>query len=157
MAWDGVSGAPVEPISKPALNSPKSLYMISYIAIWWINSKVPEGSMNTSENNCVARESSRVIILKSRLSSTGHSVCTREVRDIFDRQTRIPSYLWQPMCSRVLQPWGRLNSTTVPVRNITFRTVPSLLKTISMTIPFMLHNIFRILHGLIMCPHIVHF
>ena len=46
--------------------------------------------MNTSENNSVAHESSRVIILKSRLSCTGHSACTREVRDIFDRETRIP-------------------------------------------------------------------
>ena len=45
----------------------------------------------TSENNSVAHESSCVIILKSSLSSTGHSACTREVRDIFDRQTRIPS------------------------------------------------------------------
>ena len=61
----------------------KSRYLISYVAIWWINSKVPEGSMNTSENNRVARESSRVIILKSRLNSTGHSACTREVRDVF--------------------------------------------------------------------------
>ena len=63
--------------------------------------------MITSENNSVARESSRVIILKSRLNSTGHSACTNEVRDIFDRQT-------------VLQPWDRRNSMTVPVRNVTY-------------------------------------
>ena len=42
-----------------------------------------EGSMITSENSSVARESSRVIILKSRLNLTGHSACTSEVRDIF--------------------------------------------------------------------------
>ena len=84
------------------LELPKSRYLISYRAIWWINSKVPEGSMITSENNSVARESSRVIILKSRLNSTGHSACTSEVRDIFDRQTHVPNDWWQLMCSRVL-------------------------------------------------------
>ena len=68
---------------------PKSRYLISYIAIWWINSKVPIGLIITSENNSVARESSRVILLNSRLNSTGHSACTSEVRDIFDRQTRV--------------------------------------------------------------------
>ena len=101
------------------LELPKSLCLISYIAIWWINSKVPEGSMNTSENNSVARESSRVILLKSRLNSTGHFACMREVRNIFDRQTCIPNDWWLPMCSRVFQPWGRHNSTTAPVRNFT--------------------------------------
>ena len=95
------------------LEQRKSRFLISYIAIWWINSKVPEGSMITSENN-----SSRVIILKSRLNSTGHSSCTSEVRDIFDRQTHVPNHWWQLMYSRVLQPWGHRNSTTVPVRNI---------------------------------------
>ena len=99
---------------------PKSHYFISYIAIWWINSKVPEGcSMITSVNKSVARESSRVIILKSRLNSTGHSSCTSEVHDIFDRQTHVPNDWWQLMCSRVLQPRDRCNSTTAPVRNIT--------------------------------------
>ena len=44
-----------------------------------------------SENNSVARESSRVIILKSRLDSTAHSACTSEFRDIFDRQTHVPN------------------------------------------------------------------
>ena len=101
------------------LELPKSRYLISYIAIWWINSKVPEGSMITSENNSVARESSRVIILKSRLNSTGHSACTSEVRDIFDRKTHVPNDWWQLMCSRVLQPWDHRNSTTAPVCNIT--------------------------------------
>ena len=42
-----------------------------------------EGSKITSENSCVARESSSAIILRSRLKSTGHSACTSEVRDIF--------------------------------------------------------------------------
>ena len=75
--------------------------------------------MITSENNSVARESSRVIILKSRLNSTGDSACTSEVHDIFDRQTHVPNDWWQLMCSRVLQPWDRRNQKTVPVRNIT--------------------------------------
>ena len=56
---------------------PKSRYLISYIEIWWINSKVPEGSVITSENNSLAYESSCVIILKSRLNSTGHSARMR--------------------------------------------------------------------------------
>ena len=71
--------------------------------------------MITSENNSVARESSRMIILKSRLNSTGHSACTSEVRDIFDRQTHVPDDWCQLMCSRVLQAWDRRNSTTTPV------------------------------------------
>ena len=60
--------------------------------------------MITSENSSVTRESSRVIILKSRLDPTGHSACISEVRDIFDRQTHVPNDGWQLMCSRVLQP-----------------------------------------------------
>ena len=44
------------------------------------------GSIITSENS-----SARVIILKSRLNSTGHSACTSEVRDILDRQTHEPN------------------------------------------------------------------
>ena len=70
-------------------------------------------------NSSAARESSRVIILKSRLNATGHSACTSEVRDIFDRQTYVPNDWWQLMCSNVLQPWDRRNSMTAPVRNIT--------------------------------------
>ena len=73
----------------------------------------------TSENSSVARESSRVIILKSHLDSTGHSAWRIEVRDIFDRQTHVPKDWWQLMCSRVLQPWDRCHSMTVPVHNIT--------------------------------------
>ena len=76
--------------------------------------------MITSENSSVARESSSVIILKSRLDSTGHSASTSEVRDIFDRLTHVPNDWWQLMCSRVLQPWDRLNSMTAPICNITF-------------------------------------
>ena len=91
--------------------------------IWWINSKVPEGLMITSENSNVARESSRVIILKSRLDSTSHSACTSEVCDIFDRQTLVPNDWWQLMYSRVLQPWDRRESMTAPVRNITVTTL----------------------------------
>ena len=65
------------------LELPKSCYLISYIEILWINSKVPEGSVITSENKSVTRESSRMIILKSCLNSTGHSAHTHEVYDIF--------------------------------------------------------------------------
>ena len=83
-----------------------------------------EGSMITSENRSASRESSRVIILKSRLNSKAHSACTSKVRDIFDRQARIPSDWWQLICLRVLQPWGRHNSTTAPVRNTTLQPDP---------------------------------
>ena len=79
--------------------------------------------MITSENSSVAREISRVIILKSRLNPTSHSACTSEVRDILDRQTHVPNDWWQLMCSNVLQPWDRRNSMTAPVRNITVNPV----------------------------------
>ena len=65
------------------------------------------------------RESSRVIILKSRLDSTGNSACTSEVCDIFDRQTYIPNDWLHVICSHVIPPWDRHNSMTAPVRNIT--------------------------------------
>ena len=78
-------------------------------------------------NSLAARENSRVIILESRLNSTGHSACTSEVRDIFDRQIHVPNDWRQLMCSNVLQPWDRRNSMTAPVRNITL--LPSLART----------------------------
>ena len=79
--------------------------------------------MITSENSSATRESSRVIILKSRPNSTGHSACTSEVRDIFDRQTHVPNDWWQLGYSNVLQPWARRNSMTAPVRNISWLIV----------------------------------
>ena len=39
----------LKPVWKPVLNCPNLATWFSYIAIWWINSKVPEGSMLTSE------------------------------------------------------------------------------------------------------------
>ena len=119
MTWVGASWTSVEPVWKPVLNCQNLASWFPYIVIWWINSKVPEGSMITSENSSVIRESSRMIILKSRLNSTGRSACTSEVRDILDRQTYIPSDWWQLMCSNVLQPWDRRNSMTAPVCYIT--------------------------------------
>ena len=91
MTWVGTSWTAVEPAWKPVLNCQNLATWFPYIAIWWISSKVPEGSMITRENGSVARESSRVIILKSRLDSTGHSACTSEIRDIFDRQAHVPN------------------------------------------------------------------
>ena len=119
MTWVGASWTSVEPVWKPVLNCQNLITWFPYIAIWWINSKVPEGSMITSENSSVARESSHVIILKSRLNSTGHSAFTSEVRKMFDRQTHVPNDWWQLMCSSVLQPWACRNSMAAPVRNIT--------------------------------------
>ena len=100
--------------------------------------------MITSENSSVARESSRVIILKSRLNSTGHSACTSEVRDIFDRQTFVPNDWWQLMCSHVLQPWDRRNSMMAPVRNIT--PSPRLVATVKSKRPVYL-TIYPLLEG----------
>ena len=80
-----------------------------------------EGSLSFDDhqrNSSVARESSHVIIWKSRLNSTGHSVCTSEVRGTFDSQTYVPNDWWQLMCSNALQHWDRRNSMTSPVRNI---------------------------------------
>ena len=119
MTWVLASWTSVEPVWKPVLNCQNLATWFSYIAIWWINSKVPEGSMITSEDSGVACGSSRVIILKSRLNSTGHSACTSEVCDIFDRQTHVPNDWWQLMGSHVLQTWDRRNLLTAPVRNIT--------------------------------------
>ena len=70
-----------------------------------------EGSMITSENSSATGESSLLIILKSRLNSTGHSACTSEVHDIFDCQTHVPN--------NSLQPWAHRNSMTAPIHNIT--------------------------------------
>ena len=106
------------------LELPKSGYLVS---LYSDLTDQFEGSMIASENSSVARENSRVIILKSCLNSTGHSACTSEVRDIFDRQTHVPNDRWQLMCSRVLQLWDRCNSTTAPVRNITLAKVWALL------------------------------
>ena len=53
-------------------------------------------------NSSATRESLRVIILKSRLNSSGYSAGTSEIRDIFDRQTLVPNDWWQVMCSNVI-------------------------------------------------------
>ena len=101
------------------LELPKSRYLI------FLNSDLMdqfEGSRRFDDhqwNNSATRESSRVIISKSRLNYTGHSACTSEVRDILDRQTHVPNDWWQLMCLNVLQPWDRRNSMTTPIRNIT--------------------------------------
>ena len=124
MTWVGASWTSVEPVWKPVLNCQNLATWFPCIAIWWINSKVPESSMITSENSSPTRESPRTIILKSHLNSTGHSAHTSEVRDIFDRQTHVPHDWWQLMCSNVLQPWARRNSMTAPVRNIILSPLP---------------------------------
>ena len=98
------------------LELPKSHYLVS---LYSDLIERFEGSMFTSENSSIARESSHVIILKSRLNSTGHSACMSKVHDIFDHQTHVLSGRWQLMCLCFLQPWNSCNSTTAPVRNIT--------------------------------------
>ena len=75
MTWVGASCTSVEPVWKPVLNSQNLATWFSYIAIWWINSKVSEGLMITSENSSAARESSSMIILTSRLN---RSLCQHE-------------------------------------------------------------------------------
>ena len=89
--WHGSGGVvAVSTCLKTCLELPKSRYLILS------NSNLMdqfEGSRRFDDhqwNSSATRESSRVIILKSRLNSTGHSACTSEVRDIFDRQTYVP-------------------------------------------------------------------
>ena len=130
MTWVGASWTSVEPVWKPVLNCQNLVTWFPYIAIWWINSKVLEGSMITSENSSATRESSCVIISKSCLNCTGHSACTSEVCDIFDRQTHVPNDWWQLMCSHVLQPWDGWNSMTALIHNITIPIVISSLSTV---------------------------
>ena len=94
--------ASVETSLKTCLELPKSRYLIflysdlmdKFESSW----RVDDHPWN-SNATC---ESSRVIILKSRLNSTGHSPCTSEVRDIFDCQTFVPNVWWQLRCSNVL-------------------------------------------------------
>ena len=48
MTWVGQRAPLLKPVWKPVLNCQNLATWFSYIAIWWINSKVPEGSMITS-------------------------------------------------------------------------------------------------------------
>ena len=92
----------LKPVWKPVLNSQNLATWFSYITFWWNQF---EGSRRFDAhqwNSSATPEISRVIILKSRFFSTNHSACTREVRDIFDRQTFVPNDWWQLMCSNVL-------------------------------------------------------
>ena len=116
MTWVGASWTSVEPVWKPVLNCSNLATCFSLNSYLMDQSEV---SMITSENSSATRESSRVIILKSRLNSTSHFACTSEIHDIFDRQTYVPNDWWQLMCSNVFQHWDRRNSMTAPVRNIT--------------------------------------
>ena len=101
------------------LELPKSRYLISLYSDLMDEFEGSRRFDDHQENSSAAHESSRVIILKSLSNSIGHSACTSEVRDIFDRQTPVPDDLWQLMCSHILQTWDRRNSMTAPVRNIT--------------------------------------
>ena len=119
MTWVGVSCTSVESCWESCLELPKSRYLIFLYSDLMDQF---EGSWRFDDhqwNSSAACESSRVIILKLRLNSAGHSACTSEVRDLFDRQAHVPNDWWQLMCSNVLQPWDRRNSMRAPVRNIT--------------------------------------
>ena len=116
MTWVRASWTSVDPVWKSALNCQNLVTWFPYIAIWWIN---PKARWSPVKTVVAAWESSCVIILKSRLNSTGHSACTSEVHDTFDRQTHVPNNQWQLMCSHVLQPWECCNLMMAPIRNIT--------------------------------------
>ena len=119
MIWDGASCTSVETCLETYLELLKSRYLIFLYSDLMDQF---EGSRRFDDhqwNSSATRESSRVIILKSRLNPTGHSACTSEVRDIYDRQTYVPNDRWQLMCLNVLQPWDHRNSMTASVRNIT--------------------------------------
>ena len=45
MTWVGRRAPLLKPVWKPVLNCQNLATWFSYIGIWWINSKVPEGSM----------------------------------------------------------------------------------------------------------------
>ena len=117
MTWVEASWTSVEPVWKSVLNCQNLATWFPYIAIWWINSRVRWSPVKTVE---AARESSRIIIVKSRLNSTGHSARTSEAHGIFDCQTHVPNGWWWLMCSHILQSWDRHKSMTAPIRNITF-------------------------------------
>ena len=83
--------APFETCLKTCLELPKSRYLIFLYSDLMDQF---EGSRRFDAhqwNSSATRESSRAIILKSRLNSTGHSACTSEVRYIFDRQAFVPN------------------------------------------------------------------
>ena len=73
----------LKPFRKPVLNCQNLATWFSYIVIWWNQF---EGFWRFDAhqwNSSATCESSRVIIIKSRVFSTGHSACTSKVRDIF--------------------------------------------------------------------------
>ena len=97
MTWVWASCTSVETCLETCLELLKSCYLISLYSDLMDQF---EGSRRFDDhlwNSCATRESSRVIILKSRLNSTCHSACTSEVRNIFDRQTYVPNDSW---CAR---------------------------------------------------------
>ena len=90
MAWVGVC-ASAETCLKTCLELPKSRCLISLYSDLMDQFEGFQRFDDHQWNSSATRESSRVIILKSRLNSTGHSACTSKVRDIFDRQTFVPN------------------------------------------------------------------
>ena len=113
--WVRASCTSVETCLETCLELPKSRYLIFLYSDWMDQFEGSRGFDDHQWNSSATHESSRVIILKLRLNSTGHSACTSEVRDIFDRQTYVPNDWWQLLCSNVLQSWDRRNSMTAPV------------------------------------------
>ena len=114
----------------------KCRYLISLYSDWMDQFEGSRWFDDHQWNSSAARESSRMIILKSRLNFTGHSACTNEVRDIFDRLTHVPNDWWHMMCSHVLQPWDRRNSMTAPVRDITQRANTPQTSFLNMTVNY---------------------
>ena len=119
MTWVRALCTSVETCLETCLELPKSHYLIFLYSDLMDQFEGSQRFDDHQWNSSATRESSRVIILKSHLNSTGHSACMSEVRDIFDRQTYVPNDCWQLMCSNILQPWDCCNSLTAPVHNIT--------------------------------------
>ena len=92
----------LKPVKKPVFNCQNLATWFSYITISWNQFEGSRRFDSHQWNSRAIRGSSRVIILKSRFSSIGHSACTSEVRDIFDRQTFVSNDWWRLMCSNVL-------------------------------------------------------
>ena len=120
MTWVGASCTSVVTCLETCLEWLKSRYLISLYSDLMDQFEGSQRFDDHQWNSSAARESPRVIILKSCLNSTGHSACTSEVHDIFDHQTHVPNDWWQLMCSNVHQPWDHCNSMMAPVCNITW-------------------------------------
>ena len=97
----------LKPDLKPVLNSQNLATWFSYITIWWNQFEGSQRFDAYQWNSSATCEISRVIILKSRFFSIGHSACTSKVRDIFWSSDLCTQWLMTAdvlKCSSTLRP-----------------------------------------------------